>query len=141
MDVPESSTVPCECSSVAGTAPGQLLIEWVYPSGLPIRTGLTGARTTLGRGSDCDVVLDRASVSRKHLDLGRQGPIITFKDLRSTNGTFLNGQPLGHSALAPGDVLRVGDCIGVVWQPPSLAPPAEFADIVLECPELAPTAF
>lgn len=55
-------------------------------------------------------------MSRRHLELARQGPILVFKDLGSKNGTFLNGNRIDHSALAVGDVLRVGHCVGVVCE-------------------------
>jgi transcriptional regulator with PAS, ATPase and Fis domain len=37
-----------------------------------------------------------------------------MRDAGSRNGTYLNGVRASHGALAPGDVLRIGDCVGVV---------------------------
>ncbi|HMJ11829.1 MAG TPA: sigma 54-interacting transcriptional regulator [Polyangiaceae bacterium] len=75
---------------------------------------LDRSRIVLGRGSDVDAQLDSAGVSRRHLELYRQGPIYALRDLRSTNGSYLNGRRVTHSALSEGDVLRLGDMLGVV---------------------------
>lgn len=104
-----------------------LFIDWTYP--VSERLSLGGATVVVGRAPDCAFQLTHSSVSREHLEIRRQGPIFTFKDLGSTNGTFLNGERLDHSALAAGDVLRVGDCVGVVWQGPSCTRNTRFGDL------------
>jgi predicted component of type VI protein secretion system len=64
----------------------------------------------IGRGEDADLVLDDTQVSRHH---ARIVPTpdggATVEDLESSNGTFVNQQPL-HSAtrVDPGDQLLIG---------------------------------
>jgi hypothetical protein len=64
---------------------------------------------TIGRGRDCDVVLDDAGVSRRHAAI-RPGPDgWTVEDLGSTNGVLVNGQLIrGPHLLHPGDRVELG---------------------------------
>lgn len=55
---------------------------------------LTADRTVIGRGSDCDVVLDDPGVSRHHAEVVRSGTRTTLTDLGSTNGTVVDGRRL-----------------------------------------------
>jgi DNA-binding NtrC family response regulator len=87
---------------------------------------LRGARLRIGRGDTCHLRLEHSSVSREHAEVYRQGPIYALKDCGSTNGTWLNGERVEHTALAPGDVLRVGDCVGVVVKLDLDLPTREF---------------
>lgn len=73
---------------------------------------LTGPVTTLGRGSDCDIVLDDTGVSRRHaelrVDTSSGSTVLSVLDLGSTNGTFVHEQQIAHQALASGDVVSLG---------------------------------
>ncbi len=53
----------------------------------------------------CDLVLDRASVSKIHCILVKTDGLLFVRDLGSTNGTRVNGQRVTRGALLPGDVL------------------------------------
>jgi hypothetical protein len=65
--------------------------------------------TTVGRGDGVDVVLDDPSVSRLHAELVRRGPHVYIADLGlSSNGTRVNGRPVGRRVLADGDVVSFG---------------------------------
>ena len=87
------------------------------------------ARATVGRGADCDVVLDDHSVSRKHAELVRDGRgVYGVRDLDSANGTFLDGKPVGrHPVMVPENAkLRFGDVELIFWRPPPTPmPPAK----------------
>ena len=64
---------------------------------------------TLGRRSDCDIVLDSRSVSRRHAQLRwRFGRFIIY-DLGSRAGTLVNEQPITEFALRPGDVIELAE--------------------------------
>jgi len=73
------------------------------------RTGLllTKLRTTIGRGEDCDIVLDGETVSRLHCAIERFGTVYVAQDF-SRNGTFVNGQRVRQVQLQDGDQLRIG---------------------------------
>jgi transcriptional regulator of acetoin/glycerol metabolism len=107
-----------------GTEPaagGDLTLQWVLPNGYGERHFLRGTRLRIGRGPDCHLRLEHASVSRAHAELYRQGPIHALRDLGSRNGTHLNGRRVDHGVVSNGDVVRVGDFVGVVgFQPRSV---------------------
>ena len=64
----------------------------------------------LGRGDEADIVLEDAFASTRHARLVPQGDVIVLEDLGSTNGTYLNGEPLsGPQPLHVGDKIRIGD--------------------------------
>jgi FHA domain len=64
---------------------------------------------TLGRG-DVEIRLDDPFASSRHARITRQGHLVVIEDLGSTNGTYLNEEPLtGPQPLHPGDHIRIGD--------------------------------
>jgi hypothetical protein len=64
---------------------------------------------TIGRGGESDVVINDASISRRHAQIVRQPHGDYVQDLASRNGTTVNGEPLtAPRLLAPGDLIRLG---------------------------------
>ena len=63
----------------------------------------------LGRHHACDVVFDDGSVSRRHARLVYRDGSWVLQDLKSTNGTSVNGVRVGRCALRPGDRVALGD--------------------------------
>lgn len=72
------------------------------------RYPLTKSRTVLGRGSEADVPVDDAAASRRHVEILWDGKRGEARDLGSTNGTKLNGQPLRSAPLAPDSTIEIG---------------------------------
>lgn len=63
----------------------------------------------LGRSRECDIVVDDASVSRRHAELVPAGDGWTLRDLGSTNGVRVNDRPLQpRQVLEPGDRIALG---------------------------------
>ncbi len=62
----------------------------------------------LGRALDNDIVLPDDKVSRHHGQIGIRLGMLVYTDLRSTNGSYLNGSLVSEIALGPGDVLQIG---------------------------------
>jgi predicted component of type VI protein secretion system len=64
---------------------------------------------TLGRG-DVEIQLEDPFASSRHARITRQGQMLVIEDLGSTNGTYLNEEPLtGPQPLHAGDRIRIGD--------------------------------
>lgn len=82
-----------------GPAPVLLALDW---SG-------TESELLIGRHPACDVVLEDLSVSRRHARLVFRDARWIVQDLNSTNGTALNGRPVGRCELRPGDSLVLGE--------------------------------
>lgn len=67
------------------------------------------AGATLGRG-DVEIRLEDPFASSHHAKISRQGRTLVIEDLGSTNGTYLNDEPLtGPRPLHSGDRIRIGD--------------------------------
>jgi sigma-B regulation protein RsbU (phosphoserine phosphatase) len=73
---------------------------------IPVRPG----RVVIGRHPACDCVIDASAVSRQHAAVVMQDSQVTIEDLRSRNGTLLNGRHLtAPHRLAHGDQVQICD--------------------------------
>jgi len=69
---------------------------------------ILGKRTTIGRTAENDVRIDAEFISRRHAVVLRVGTDTVIEDLKSTNGTYVNGQRISRRALKNGDVVALG---------------------------------
>jgi DNA-binding NtrC family response regulator len=67
-----------------------------------------GDFVTLGRDSECQVVLDDDFASSRHARIERKSGGFYLRDLRSRNGTYLNGARVFEAQLSDGDRIRAG---------------------------------
>jgi hypothetical protein len=82
--------------------------------------------TVIGRVAACDVVADDPHVSAQHAELRFARGQWWLRDLGSSNGTTLNGQPVRTvMGVRPGDVLQCGRVRFRLI--PSFPVPGEFA--------------
>ena len=81
-------------------------VEGVEIRHVPLRK----ERTTLGRLPDNDIVFDNMVVSGHHCAFDLKGVADVFvEDLRSTNGTYINGKMITRQLLHDGDVIAIGN--------------------------------
>jgi hypothetical protein len=67
-------------------------------------------RTTLGRSPDNDIVFDNMVVSGHHCVFELKGLAeVSIEDLRSTNGTYINGKMVKRQKLQDGDIVAIGN--------------------------------
>lgn len=71
---------------------------------LDLRTGLN----TIGRNPTNDFRVPEASVSSFHCEIEVSETAILVRDLQSTNGTFIDDQPVVEQVLMPGQVVQFG---------------------------------
>lgn len=67
-----------------------------------------GSNVTIGRLPDNMVIIDNPAVSGHHARVYREGDQVIVEDLKSTNGTFVNGRHIYRHSLRNGDVMLVG---------------------------------
>ncbi len=73
------------------------------------RTPLVGPRMVIGREASADIHLDDRALSRKHAAIEKRGAAIWVSDMKSANGTYINGQKIREpERLHAGDVIGVG---------------------------------
>ncbi len=66
--------------------------------------------TTVGRSSQNQLCIQDASVSARHCDILANGSEIIIRDLKSSNGTFVNAVRIdGQAQLKHGQILRIGN--------------------------------
>jgi hypothetical protein len=63
----------------------------------------------VGRNPDCEQHLNHHTISALHCELSLTHDGVYLRDCNSTNGTFLNGEPVKEAWLRPGQDLRLGD--------------------------------
>ncbi|HXQ60896.1 MAG TPA: DUF3662 and FHA domain-containing protein [Acidimicrobiales bacterium] len=78
----------------------------VLPDGSRIVLG--AEPIVIGRLPECTVTLNDQNVSRRHAEIRRLGSDVVVADLRSTNGTKVNGAPVTERVLEDGDEITVG---------------------------------
>ncbi len=84
---------------IKGSCPGQLV-------------ELLGERMVMGRHPSCQIVLDNAAVSRNHAQILESHGTYFLEDLRSRNGTLLNGTRIqGRTEIRDNDEIRVCEVV------------------------------
>lgn len=98
---------------VHGSDSDAACLVMIYPPGpgMGKRTPLEGNEMVVGRGADCDIQLDRDSVSRKHAKFSRADGSWQVEDLGSTNGTFVGDEGISKRRLRDADLVKIGNFI------------------------------
>jgi len=78
------------------------------------RVRVVGDRFVIGRGPQCDLIIDSPRVSREHAALVREGMSYVLEDLGSSNGTFVGEERVTRQELQSGDVVRLGNEVMLV---------------------------
>jgi pSer/pThr/pTyr-binding forkhead associated (FHA) protein len=92
----------------AGTAAGTRRLELVTGSETGRILQLTPPSVVIGRGAEADLRLPDTGVSRRHVELHVDDEAVTLVDLRSTNGTSVNGRRVERTVLSDGDRISLG---------------------------------
>ncbi len=91
-----------------------LALEFIEPHD---RTGQrvdVDTAVTIGRSSDCDLIMSDTFLSSRHARLANDHGDLSIEDLGSTNGTYVNQELVdGRVHLERGDIVQVG---GVLFE-------------------------
>jgi pSer/pThr/pTyr-binding forkhead associated (FHA) protein len=102
-------------SSVPMPSGGTIEIQSGFYEGLEVV--LDRDWLVIGRGRGADTVLAEATISRAHAAIGFEEGEFFVQDLRSTNGTMVNGAKVERQPLKNGDEVRMGRLVIEVTLP------------------------
>ena len=110
-----------------------------------ITPGLTGLShelgtrwVTIGRSDKNAFQIVETSVSSLHCEVLLRGNELVVRDLRSTNGTFIEGKTVTEAVLQPGETLRLGEVeLRLEISPPGSATPPASAPAPVKKPVTA----
>jgi pSer/pThr/pTyr-binding forkhead associated (FHA) protein len=93
---------------------------------LPGRSvALVEGEITLGRSRGCGIVLADPCISRVHALVAVRSGRVYLQDLRSSNGTFVDGERIaGEQEIAEGDRISIGNYDLLLHLGPPIDPPA-----------------
>jgi two-component system cell cycle response regulator len=108
MDEETSTTAPDELSQAA---PARACLVQIYGGELG-RRHIIDQEITVGRDDTNTVVLEVASVSRRHARVFARDGACWLGDLGSTNGSFVNDREIdGEVELVNGDLIKLGGAV------------------------------
>lgn len=105
---------------------------------VPLKSG----KITVGRQEDCQIRIPSPQVSRHHCEITTGGAGVRIRDLGSSNGTTVNGQPVEDAELSAGDVVAIGPMLFVVridGEPASIDPEALTARVAASSAAASPS--
>jgi Mg-chelatase subunit ChlD len=107
---PQTAVPPPRVVANSGVA-GEARLTAVEPiDPIPAEYTLLKTEVSLGRGEDNDIVIPHPSVSRSHARLARRNGSFVLTDLNSTNGSYVNNNPVqGSAVVSNGSEVRLGD--------------------------------
>ena len=87
---------------------GRLTIH--HPDGRIQEFTLASQPAIIGKAPECDIFIADGAISRQHAQIEKRADLVFIKDLKSLNGTFVNGQKIGdeYFELKDGDKLSIG---------------------------------
>ncbi len=98
---------------------GLCYLEWVSGDRKGEKVWLDASRTTIGRRPSNTIPLDDRMSSGHHAEVARDLNGYTIRDMGSTNGTLVNGEPLTEATLNHGSRIRIGNS-RFVFKDPSM---------------------
>lgn len=88
----------------------------------------------IGRSPDSDFPLSHPTISTMHCELVLSDAGVVVRDLESTNGTFVDDQPVREVSLLAGQTLRLGDVELLVETTDIKVAIPKFANLELPAP-------
>jgi len=108
------TTMPSRSTTSGSSGQTVLAIRWGFPTSRGTLSLLTDERVVFGREDDCQVKLPGKETSRRHAEIRHEAQLHILKDLDSRNGVFLNGAQIREAPISAGQVVRLGEWVGIV---------------------------
>lgn len=83
---------------------------------------LKTGRNLIGRAPQCDIKLISAGVSKEHTEVTVYADKVVITDLKSSNGTYLNGVRIQNAIIRLGDKLGIHDVLVDLIPAPEMRP-------------------
>jgi diguanylate cyclase (GGDEF)-like protein len=83
----------------------------IYGQSIGRRFRMKRGEVLIGRSSQAHIQIDHESVSRRHATVNVGEQRASVQDLGSTNGTYVNDEPVTERVLKDGDLIKVGRTI------------------------------
>lgn len=100
------------------------ILQIVAGGEIGLQYPVAGDRTIIGRHPNCNVVLQNGAVSRHHAQILQDHGEFALEDLRSRNGSYLNGEKIeGRVTLRDGDEIRLCEVLLQFIEHPSAVVP------------------
>ena len=64
--------------------------------------------TIIGRGVDCDLRIPANNCSRRHCEICIEDDLVFVRDLRSSNGIYVNNEKVTKTEIQAGDIISIG---------------------------------
>ena len=107
-------------------------------AGSPLSRELREGSLTIGRATDCDIVVEDQFVSHHHAQIDINAAGVSIIDLGSTNGTYVDGEVVStRRPLGPRSEIHIG---GAALRLSGEAPTTLMRAVPSHDPTLAPTA-
>lgn len=103
---PEEFTIPVTQSASRSIL--EFEVSVLTPDGVSQTTPSRGQKLVIGTHSSADLCLQDRTVSRFHCQLGVEEGKVVVRDLRSTNGTKVNGTPVLAAVLSKSAKITLG---------------------------------
>jgi diguanylate cyclase (GGDEF)-like protein len=113
-DTPTATAMLIAIDGGRAAAGGDGCLIEIYGPNLGRRVAVEHDELVIGREDGCEIAVPLETISRRHARVSTRGASTFLRDLGSTNGTFLNDEPLAPNedrALRSGDLIRVGSAI------------------------------
>jgi predicted component of type VI protein secretion system len=90
---------------------------------------LNGPMMTVGRQPDCEVQIPHGLISRQHCQIQVNEDKLFIRDMKSANGTYVNGNRVNYTELKAGDIITLGDIVKFIVQIDGLPSKIDDADL------------
>lgn len=83
-------------------------LYWLQPDNTIVEFAVNGEQTIIGRGGRSDIRIKHPGISSEHVLIRTVDGVATLEDLKSTNGTRINGNRVDKFVLRHGDQIEIG---------------------------------